>query len=138
MGRLMAIDYGRKRCGIAVTDTLQIAANALDTVRACDLTAWVVNYCDKEPVDAIIIGKPTTMRGGPSESQQWIDPAVAQLRKALPKMKIIFYDERFTSALAHQSMLEGGLKKTARQDKALVDRISAAIILNDYLQSRKP
>lgn len=137
MGRLMAIDYGRKRCGIAVTDPLQIAANGLETVRACDLVTFVKDYCAREPVDAIIVGEPTTLRGEPSESQQWLRPAMAQLQRALPQMQIIYYDERFTSSLAHKAMIDGGLKKKARQDKALVDRISAAILLNDYLSSRR-
>lgn len=136
MARLLAIDFGRKRCGIAVTDPLQIAANGLETVRTCDLVKFVKDYCAREAVEAIVVGLPTTMRGQASESQQWLRPAMARLQQAMPQMPIVYYDERFTSVLAHKAMLDGGLKKTARQDKALVDRISAAIILNDYLSSR--
>ena len=135
MGRLLAIDFGRKRCGIAVTDPLCIAANPLDTVRTCDLEKFITAYCSRETLDQIIVGLPTTMRGEPSESQQWLRPAVARLQKLLPDMPFVFSDERFTSVLAHRAMLDGGLKKTDRRDRAMVDRISAAIILNDYLSS---
>lgn len=137
MGRLLAIDFGRKRCGLAVTDPLQLVGNGLVTVRTCDLIKYIQEYCSKENVDAIILGNPTTLRGEPSESQQWLKPTLAQLRKALPHITLILYDERFTSLLAHKAMLDGGLKKTDRQDKALVDKISAAIILNDYLSSKQ-
>lgn len=137
MARLLSIDFGRKRCGIAVTDPLRIVANGLDTVRTCDLTAFVQAYCAKEQVDAIVVGLPKTMAGLPSESQQWLKPAMAALSKAMPAMPIVYFDERFTSVLAHRAMLDGGLRKKARQDKATVDMVSAAIILNDYLQSRQ-
>lgn len=136
MARLLAIDYGRKRCGIAVSDTLQIIANALTTVRTCDLEAFLVKYTATEPVEKIIVGLPTTMRGDPSESMRYITPAIARLRKILPHIPIEHYDERFTSVLAHRTMIEGGMKKTDRRDKAIVDRISASIILNDYLTAR--
>lgn len=135
MARLLSIDFGRKRCGIAVTDPLRIVAGGLDTVRTCDLTAFVKDYCGREEVDAIVVGLPKTMEGLPSESQKWLRPAMAALGRALPQMPVIYYDERFTSVLAHRAMLDGGLGKKARQDKATVDKISAAIILNDYLQS---
>ncbi len=138
MGRLLAIDFGRKRCGIAVTDPLRIAANPLETVRTCDLDKFITGYCAREAVDKIIVGLPVTMRGEPSESQQWLRPAIARLQKLLPDMPIVFSDERFTSVLAHRAMLDGGLKKTDRRDRAMVDRISAAIILNDYLSSTNP
>lgn len=136
MGRLLAIDFGRKRCGIAVTDPLCIVANPLETVRTCDLEKFLVEYCAHEAVDKIIVGLPVTLRGEPSQSQQWLRPAVARIKKALPAIPVVFADERFTSVLAHRAMLDGGLKKMDRRDRATVDRISAAIILNDYLSSR--
>lgn len=136
MGRLMAIDFGRKRCGIAVTDTLRIVANGLTTVPTVSLPEFVADYCRREPVDAIIVGEPRDMRGNPSESQRFITPALARLKKAVPEMPVIPFDERFTSVLAHRAMLDGGLSKMARRDKALVDEISATILLNDYLQSQ--
>lgn len=135
MGRLMAIDYGRKRCGIAVTDVLRLAGNALATVRACDLEKFVKDYLSKESVDRIIVGYPRTLRGEPSESVRWLAPAIERLRRAVTPVEIEFYDERFTSSLAHRAMLDGGLKRSDRQDKETVDRVAAAIILNDYLQS---
>lgn len=137
MGRLMSIDFGRKRCGIAVTDTLQIVANGLTTVATASLCDFVTDYVKKEPVDAIIVGHPTTMRGEESESMKYITPGINRLRKLLPpEIKIQFFDERFTSVLAHKAMIDGGMKKMARRDKAIVDEISATIILNDYLGSR--
>lgn len=136
MGRLMAIDFGRKRCGIAVTDTLRIVANGLTTVPTASLPEFVARYCTGEPVDAIVVGEPRDLRGNPSESQRFILPALDRLRKALPDMKIVPFDERFTSVLAHKAMLDGGLGRMARRDKALVDEISATILLNDFLQSQ--
>ena len=133
----MAIDFGRKRCGIAVTDPLRIIAGGLTTVSTSALPEYVAAYCARESVDAIIVGEPRDMRGNPSESQRFIGPASARLRKAEPDMPVEFYDERFTSVLAHRAMLDGGLPKMARRDKALVDEISATIILTDYLESKK-
>ena len=137
MARILSIDYGRKRCGIAVTDTLQLAANALTTVRTCELEAFLLDYTAREPVEKIIMGLPVTMRGEPSESMRYIPPALRRLHKILPDVPVELYDERFTSVLAHRAMLEGGMKKMQRRDKAVVDRISASIILNDYLSSRR-
>lgn len=136
MGRLLSIDYGRKRCGIAVTDVLCIVANGLTTVPTHTLIDFVKKYVESEPVDKIIVGLPTTMRGEESESMKYIKPGVEKLRKALPNIPIEFWDERFTSVIAHRSMIDGGMKKMARRDKAVVDEISATIILNDYLQSK--
>ncbi|MCI5784078.1 MAG: Holliday junction resolvase RuvX [Bacteroidales bacterium] len=136
MGRLLSIDYGRKRCGIAVTDVLQIVATGLTTVATHTLVDFVKNYVEKEEVDRIVVGLPTTMRGEQSESMKYIVPGINRLRKVLPEMDIVFFDERFTSVLAHKSMLESGMKKSGRRDKAVVDEISATIILNDYLQSK--
>ena len=133
----MAIDFGRKRCGIAVTDVLRIVANGLSTVPTASLPAFVADYCSKETVDAIVVGEPRDMKGNPSESQRFITPALARLRKAVPDMPVVLFDERFTSVLAHRAMIDGGLSKMARRDKALVDEISATILLNDYLQSQQ-
>lgn len=139
MARLLAIDFGRKRCGVAVTDPLRIVATALDTVRTCDLPQFVAAYMAREQVDAVIVGNPTDMRGNPSESMRYIAPAVERLRKALPPgTPVIPCDERFTSVLAHRAMLDAGVKKAGRRDKAAIDRMSAVIMLNDYLNSLNP
>lgn len=132
MGRLLSIDYGRKRCGIAVTDPMRIVATGLTTVPAAKLEEFLKDYISRETVDEIIIGLPTTMQGQPSESMRYITPAVNRLRRVI-SIPIVFWDERFTSVLAHRSMIEGGLKKSDRRDKALVDEMSATILLNDYL-----
>lgn len=136
MGRLLSIDYGRKRCGIAVTDSLRIVATGLTTVASTSLIQFLKEYTGKETVDEIIVGLPTTMRGEPSESMRYITPAINRLKKEFPEITVKFWDERFTSVLAHRAMLDGGMKKMARRDKAAVDEISATIILNDYLQSK--
>lgn len=134
MGRILSIDFGRKRCGIAVTDPLRIVANPLETVDTPKLIEFVTDYVSREPVDLIVVGLPKQMDGTDSESQRWLQPAIGRLRKALPDtVKVEFYDERFTSVLAHRAMIDGGMKRMQRRDKAVVDRISAAIILNDYL-----
>lgn len=136
MGRLLAIDYGRKRCGIAVTDLLRIVATGLSTVATHLLVEYVKEYVRREPVDAIVVGRPVTLRGEPSESMRYIEPGIKRLQKELPEMKIIYWDERFTSAIAHRAMIDSGMKKTQRKDKAIVDEMAATIILNDYLQSK--
>lgn len=136
MGRILAIDYGRKRCGVAVTDILQISANGLPTVRACDLLEFVKDYCSKEQVDKIIIGEPKTLQGEPSESIRYITPFVAKLRKDLPDIPIEMVDERFTSTIAHREMLAGGFKKSQRQEKGRADEMAAVLILTQYLQNR--
>ncbi|MCM1033030.1 MAG: Holliday junction resolvase RuvX [Odoribacter sp.] len=135
MGRLLSIDFGRRRCGIAVTDPLRITAGGLTTVETSRLIPFIKEYISREGVDRVIVGRPTTMRGEPSESMRYLTPAINRLRKEIAPVEIVFYDERFTSVLAHRAMLDGGLGKMARRDKALVDEISATIILNDYLQS---
>ncbi|MFG6382257.1 MAG: Holliday junction resolvase RuvX [Muribaculum sp.] len=137
MGRLIAIDYGRKRCGIAVTDALRIVATGLTTVPTSGLVDFVKKYMADEQVDAIIVGKPVTLQGEPSESMRYITPGIAKLRAAIPAdTEILFWDERFTSTLAHRAMLDGGMRKSRRRDKAIVDEMAATIILNDYLQSK--
>ena len=137
MGRLLAIDYGRRRCGIAVTDPLRIVATGLTTVATAGLNEFVKKYMAEEQVDAIIVGLPRTVQGEESESMRYIRPGIQRLRQALPGVKVEFFDERFTSVLAQRSMLDSGMKKMQRRDKAVVDEIAATIILNDYLQSKQ-
>lgn len=133
MGRILAIDYGSKRVGLAVTDSLRLIATGLDTVHSKDLITYLENYFKKEVVDVIVIGEPKTMQNTKSDSARFIDPFVVHLQRKFPDKKIERYDERFTSALAHQTMLSGGLKKKDRQAKETVDMISAIIILQDYM-----
>ncbi|MDD5839257.1 MAG: Holliday junction resolvase RuvX [Muribaculaceae bacterium] len=137
MGRLMAIDFGRRRCGIAVTDSLRLVANPLETVETGRLADFVRAYIAAEGVDAVVVGRPRQMDGSDSECMRYLTPAINRLRKLIAPVPVIFFDERFTSVLAHKAMLDGGMKKMARRDKAVVDRISASIILNDYLSSRQ-
>lgn len=138
MGRLLSIDFGRKRCGIAVTDPLRIVATGLTTIATASLEKFVLDYIAREGVDAIIVGEPRDMQGRPSESVRFMRPAIARLRRVVPdNIPIEFYDERFTSVIAHRAMIDGGLPKMARRDKALVDEMSATIILNEYLQSKQ-
>jgi len=136
MSRILAIDYGRKRTGIAVTDPMQIIANGLTTVSTHQLMDFLLNYIKQEPVERIIIGHPKQMNNEDSENMKNIIPFMNRLKKLLPDMPVELVDERFTSVLAHQAMLAGGLKKKDRQNKALVDEISATIILQSYLESK--
>lgn len=135
MGRVLAIDYGRKRCGIAVTDVLRICANGLPTVRTCDLMDFLQDYCSREPVDRIVVGLPLTLTGTPSESNRYIDPFLRRLARVMPEMPVERFDERFTSTIAHREMIAGGVPKSVRQQKELADRTAAVIILTDWLQS---
>ena len=137
LARILSIDYGKKRTGLAVTDPLQIIAGGLATVSTSELFDWLKAYMAKESVERIIIGEPRQPNGQPSENLQRVQQFVNRWRKAMPDVPIEYFDERFTSVLAHQAMIDGGLKKKARQDKGLVDEISATIILEDYLRSRK-
>lgn len=137
MARIMAIDYGRKRVGVAVTDPMKIIAGGLATVPAHQIIDFIQQYVAKEAVETIVVGLPKQMNNQPSESMRYIQPFVATLKKKIPQIPVVFYDERFTSVLAHKAMLEGGLKKKDRQNKALVDEISATIILQDYLESKR-
>ena len=137
MSRILAIDYGKKRTGIAVTDPMQIIANGLTTVATHELVDFLLNYVQQEQVERIIIGHPRQMNYEESENMKNIVPFMNRLKKVLPDMPVELVDERFTSVLAHQAMLAGGLKKKARQNKALVDEISATIILQSYLESKK-
>lgn len=137
MARILSIDYGKKRTGLAVTDPLQIIAGGLATVNTSELFDYLQSYIARETVERIVIGEPRQPNGQPSENLQRVQQFVNRWRKAVPQIPIEYFDERFTSVLAHQAMIDGGLKKKARQNKALVDEISATIILEDYLRSRK-
>jgi putative Holliday junction resolvase len=137
VARILSIDYGKKRTGLAVTDPLQLIAGGLATVATSELFEWLSQYVSRESVERIVIGEPRQPNGQPSENLPRVQQFVNRWRKQMPQIPIEYYDERFTSVLAHQAMLEGGLKKKARQDKALVDEISATIILQDYMRSRK-
>lgn len=137
MSRILAIDYGRRRTGIAVTDPMQIIANGLTTVPTGELMDFLLDYMKREKVERIIIGHPKQMNNQDSESMKYIVPFVNRLKKVLPDVPLEMVDERFTSVLAHQAMLAGGLKKKDRQNKALVDEISATIILQSYLESKR-
>ena len=133
MSRIVAIDYGRKRTGIAVSDTMQLIANGLTTVPTHEL----LDYIAKEPVERIIVGLPRQMNNEVSENMKNIEPFVRSLKKRFPDIPVEYVDERFTSVLAHRTMQEAGLKKKDRQNKALVDEISATIILQTYLESKR-
>ncbi len=136
MGRILAIDYGLRRTGVAVSDPLRIIAGGLETVPTAQLEGWLDRYMSAEQVDIIVVGKPTTVRGEASDSYAAIAPFVERLRKRHPDKRVVLYDERFTSVLAHKAMLDGGMRKMQRRDKAVVDRISATIILQSYMESR--
>ncbi len=134
MGRILAIDYGQKRVGLAVTDELQIIATALDTVAAKDVIEYLKAYMKKEHVDCIVVGDPRQMNNTASESVKFIEPFVKRLKKVFPHMLIDRYDERFTSKIAFQTMLSAGLKKKERRNKSTIDKISAVIILQSYME----
>jgi len=137
VARIVSIDYGKRRTGIAVTDPLQIIANGLATVSTSQLYQFLVDYMSKEPVERIVIGKPMQPNGQPSENLARVQQFVARWKKAQTDVPIEYVDERFTSVLAHRAMIDGGLRKKARQDKALVDEISATIILQSYLEGKR-
>jgi putative Holliday junction resolvase len=137
VARILSIDYGKKRTGLAVTDPLQMIAGGLATVATSELFEYLQAYIAREEVERVVIGEPRQPNGQPSENLQRVQQFVNRWRKAVPQIPIEFYDERFTSVLAHRAMIDGGLKKKARQDKALVDEISATIILQDYMRSKR-
>ncbi len=137
MGRILAIDYGRKRCGVAVTDPLQLIAGDSKTIATHELMQFLQDYTAREAVDRIVVGLPKQLNGQPSESMRYITPFLNRLRKVMPAMPVEMYDERFTSTIAHQAMIAGGMKKSDRRDKSRVDSIAATIILTDYLESKK-
>lgn len=133
--RVLAVDYGRKRCGVAVTDVLKIAANSLPVVPTAQLLPFLIDYCGREPVERIIVGEPRTVRGEESDSMRYIRPFLGQLRKALPEIPVEMVDERFTSVIAHREMIAAGFKKTDRRRKGLADEMSAVLILTTWLES---
>ena len=137
MSRILAIDYGKKRSGIAVTDPLQLIAGGLTTLSTTELLTFIKQYVIKEPVERILVGLPKQMNNDASENMKRIEPFVNTLRKQLPTIPVTYVDERFTSVLAYRTMLDAGLKKKDRQNKALVDEISATIILQSYLETQK-
>ncbi|MDR0954157.1 MAG: Holliday junction resolvase RuvX [Rikenellaceae bacterium] len=136
MGRILALDYGRKRTGVAVTDPLQLIAGGLETVPTHGLEGFLADYLAKNEVDVLVVGMPRQADGTPSESYAYIRPFVARMQKKYPGLKIEWVDERYTSVLAQRAMIDGGVKKSDRQNKALVDKVSATIILQSYLEQR--
>lgn len=137
MARILSIDYGKKRCGLAVTDPLKIIPGGLATVATPELMAFLDDYLRREEVELIVVGEPRQPNGQPSENYARVKSWAGQFCKLHPEVPLQFYDERFTSVLAHKAMLDGGLKKKDRQNKALVDEISATIILQDFMNSIK-
>ena len=135
--RVLAIDYGKKRTGLAVTDPLQIIANGLCTVATTELERYLLDYVAREPVERIVVGQPRQMNGQDSENMVRIQPFVNRLRRILPQVPVELFDERFTSVLAHRAMLESGISRKARQNKALVDEISATIILQGWMEAHR-
>ena len=136
MARLLAIDYGKKRTGIAVSDEMQIIAGGLTTVATVDLFDFILDYVKREPVERIVVGLPKQMNNEPSENMRRVEPFVNRLRKLLPDIPVDYHDERFTSVLAQRTIIEAGIKKMARRNKELVDEVSATIILQSYMESR--
>ena len=136
MGRILAIDFGKKRTGIAVTDELQIIASGLTTVKTDDLIFFLKDYIQKENVELFVIGEPKRLNNTASESEAFIIPFLQQLSKEIPTIPTVRVDERFTSKIAFKTMIDSGLKKRQRQNKALIDEISATIILQSYLYSK--
>jgi putative holliday junction resolvase len=136
MGRIMAIDYGRKRTGLAVTDPLQIIANGIDTVPSFLIIDYLKKYFEKEPVDCIVVGYPMQMNNTPSESVVFVDEFLKKFKKNFPDKTVQLFDERFTSKMAFQTIIDGGVRKEKRKDKGLIDKISAVILLQSYLESK--
>lgn len=136
MGRILAIDYGTRRTGIAVSDPLRIIAGGLDTVPTASLEGWLAKYMASNDVSIIVLGEPRQSDGTPSDTHAGVVRLAGKLRKLYPGVRVELFDERFTSVLAHKAMLDGGMKKMARRDKAVVDRISATIILQGYMDSK--
>jgi putative Holliday junction resolvase len=136
MGRILAIDYGSKRIGLAVTDPMQIFASPLNTVSPKEFDNFIENYLKTEEVDAFVIGYPLKMNNQPSDAVKYINPFIKKLKKSYPEKVIHLADERFTSQMAFRTMIEGGVKKNKRQDKSMVDKISASIILQSFLDNR--
>ena len=137
MGRILAIDYGVKRTGLAVTDPVRIIATALTTVETPTLFQYLKDYCTREEVDMFVVGEAKHMDGTPSESMQYIEPFVAKLKETFPDKEVARVDERFTSKMAFQTMIDSGLKKKDRRNKGMIDQIAATIMLQDFIRSEK-
>jgi putative Holliday junction resolvase len=137
MGRLMCLDYGKKRVGVAVTDPLKIIASGRETVSTHSIRDYLRSSIDREELDGLVIGYPRNLRGEPSESVRYIDPFIRWVRKEFPDLPLFLHDERFTSSLARKTMIDAGVPKMARRDRGLVDKISASLILQSYLESYK-
>jgi putative Holliday junction resolvase len=137
LARILAIDYGRKRVGLAVTDPMQIIANGLDTVSAKDLLDYLEKYMINEEVELFVVGYPKQLNNEDSESMKYLKPFLGKLKKKFPDIPIEMVDERFTSKIAFQTMIDGGLKKKQRQDKAMIDKVSATIILQSYMETKR-
>jgi len=137
LGRLLCLDYGKKRVGIAVTDPLKIIASGIETVKEHGIRQYLREYIEKEEVEGLVVGYPKTLRNEPSEAVRYIEPFLKWFRKAFPAIPVMLYDERFTSKMAEDSMIRGGVPRGARRDRSQVDRISAALILQSYLDSEK-
>ncbi|MHC1702385.1 MAG: Holliday junction resolvase RuvX [Tenuifilaceae bacterium] len=135
MGRILALDIGRKRTGIAATDPLNIIANGIATVPTHLVYDFIADYKKKETIDLLVIGYPKQMNNQPSDAVIYIDPVINRIKKLFPEYKIVLVDERFSSKIAFQTMIDGGVKKKDRQNKALIDTISATIILQSYMES---
>lgn len=136
MGRIIGIDYGTKRIGLALTDPMQIFASPLVTIKPEDFNNFIEGYLKTEEVDAFVIGYPVQMNNQPSESVRYINPFIKKLKKAFPDKQLHLVDERFTSQMAFRTMIDGGVKKKDRKDKSMVDKISASIILQSFLDNR--
>ncbi len=137
MGRILGIDYGQKRCGLAVTDPLQIIATGLETIPTASLNKWLKEYFAKEQVVLVVVGYPLGTKGDVSHTaREFVDPFVNSFRKKFPGIPIEKIDERYTSKIAFQSMIDAGLKKKDRADKAIIDTVSATLILQSYLEKR--
>lgn len=137
MARILAIDYGQKRTGIAVSDSLQLIANGLCTISSAEVMTFLEDYFAKEKVEVVVVGYPKTLQNTPSDSIRYINPFLKRMEKKFPTMPIVLADERFTSSIAFQTMIDAGIGREKRKDKALVDKISATIILQNYMESLK-
>lgn len=137
MSRILAIDYGRKRVGLAVSDPGKLIATGLQTVRACEVLDFLAAYVEREKVELFVVGHPKQMDNSDSENMVYIRPFLGTLKKRFPEIPVVLYDERFTSVLAHRALIEGGAKRKTRQDKGLIDTMSAVIILTSYMEQQR-
>ena len=138
MDRILGIDYGRKRVGVAVSDPLRFFASALETVHSAKIIDYLKKYAQEQRIERFVVGYPMNLNGVPSEAAADVDAFLKQLKKHFPDVPVTLEDERFTSVLAHRAMIDGGMKKMDRRDKAAVDKVSAALILQTYLDREKP